>query len=537
MKRISYIILAAVLLLSGCGATATQAAAATTDTAAVSAAPAATALTATADTGSDDTLFTKRDLSGSYDAAEAVSILLQGDSATANAEGVSVDGSLITISAAGAYVLSGSLNNGTILVDAPEDAKVQLVLSGATVTAQDNAAIYVKQADKVFLTLAEGTENTLANGGDYSAAEEGVDAAVFSRCVLTLNGSGNLTVNAASGHGIVCKDDLVITGGSYTLTAAGHGMEGKDSLAVCGGSLTITAGGGSAAVTMKTADSMGGFHGTWGAWGDAQQADTDTADTPGKGLKSDGSITITGGSFLLDTADDALHAGGDLSISGGSFDISTADDALHADGNVLLTGGSFSIPYCYEGVEGLTITLEGGEFDITATDDGFNAADPTQGETTPGAANTSSYIIVNGGTVSVTSGGDCFDSNGDLTLNGGTLNLVCNGNGNTALDCDGTFTNNGGDVTTNDGSENGAGDFGNFGGFGGNQGGRGGNGGQQPGGFPGGNQGGPGAAAGTPPQGGSSGGNGTTQGGFPGGNVPDATSGATPEDSSSDGQL
>lgn len=500
-------------------------------------------------------LFSDRDLDGSYDESAAVRIQLEGETAVCDSDAVSIDGSRITLLDEGTYLVSGALTDGQIVVDAGDTDKVQIVLAGASLTCADSAAIYSKSADKVFLTLAEGTENTLTNGGSYTAIDENnIDSVVFSKTDLTLNGSGSLTIDAQAGHGVVSKDELTITGGSYTVTAAEHGMTGKDSLAVAGGDFTIISGkdglhaenaddsalgflyvadgtftitaqgdavsasgalqvdggtfdlttdGGSASVTMTTGDSFapggmgGGPGGQDGAplQGDppaggetpperpdnsggqlpelpAQPSGSETAsaaetaegtetaeDTVSqKGVKADGALTINGGTFTVDSADDCLHSGGALAVTGGTFTLSSGDDAIHSDDAVTIRAGEFSIPYCYEGVEGLSVTVEGGAFDVTAHDDGFNAAGGADSSGFGGrdeafAASEDSFITVNGGTITVVSDGDCLDSNGDLTVNGGTLDLTCNGNGNTALDCSGSYTNNGGSVTTNDGSE------------------------------------------------------------------------------------
>ena len=148
----------------------------------------------------------------------------------------------------------------------------------------------------------------------------------------------------------------------------------------------------------------------------------------------------------------------DITVSGGTFDIKSGDDAIHSDTNVNIQNGDFTISYCYEGIEGNSITIDNGSFNITAVDDGINAAGDDKSDI---------FITINGGTFVIVSSGDCIDSNNSLTLNGGSLNLTCNGNGNTALDCDGSYSNNGADVTTNDGSENNPGQMGGQGGFGG----------------------------------------------------------------------
>lgn len=451
----------------------------------------------------DNSLFSERDLAGTYDESSAVSISLNGTYAAVNGSGASVSGTTVTITEEGVYLLSGSLDNGQIIVDANKNDKIQLVLDNASITSQTSAPVYIRKADKVFITLADGSENCLENSGSYAAIDDSnIDSVIFSKADMTLNGNGELTILANAGHGIVSKDSLTIGNGIYWITAAEHGITAKDNLSIAAGSLNITAGedgihaknsedtalgnlciaggelviesgedavfasgslridggsyrlttgGGSKAGSMKPGDSRGG----WFGW-DMRMTDSN-ADTPSaKGIKSDGTITVTAGVFFLDTADDAVHAGGDILISGGDWSISTADDGIHADQNVIIQDGSFRIPYCYEGVEGLNVTVDGGTFDITSTDDGFNAAggmDASSGFRAPGGS--SNAITINGGSITIVSDGDSLDSNGSITLNGGKLRLVCNGNGNTAVDCDGNFVNNGADITTNDGSENG----------------------------------------------------------------------------------
>ena len=418
-----------------------------------------------------DTLFTERDLTQEADLTEAETIILAGQS--------------VTIDHAGVFVLSGSIENGQVLVEAGEEDKVQLVLDGVSIHAETGAAIEVETADKVFITLAQGSENMLSAG---AIDEEGADGVIYSKADLTLNGLGSLTVTADTGKGIVCKDTLAITGGIYSIQSAEHGITGKDALNIADGSFTITTGGGSQAVEMKASDDFGDRGGFMRNFGDRDMgtdmtppegsaprntplADTDTqaasqdeeTEVKAKGLKSDGPITVLAGSFTLDCADDAVHAGSDITISGGQWQIRTADDGIHSDEHVIIGGGSFDIPYCYEGIEGKNVTISGGTIQITATDDGINAAgeDSETGHRIPGVDN-GAVITVDGGEITIVSDGDCLDSNGSIVLNGGTLKLTCNGNGNTALDSESGVTNNGADVTTNDGSENGTG----FGGMG-----------------------------------------------------------------------
>mgnify|MGYP005750022739 FL=1 len=553
MKRFQRIVILAALtlaMLTGCGAVSRQS---STSTAVVGS-------TAVVENVAVDTdgLFSQRDLEQSWDESTAVRIELTGDTASSDSDAVQIDGGTVTITSEGVYVLSGTLSNGSITVDAGDEDKVQLVLNGVSVTSSDFAAIYAKNADKVFVTLAENTENTLVNENGFTEIDDNhVDAVIFSKCDLTLNGAGRLTVTSPAGHGIVSKDELTITGGIYTITASGHGLTGKGSVAIAagsfvidsgkdgihaededdseagfiylsdgdftitaqgdgisasgmleiaGGNYNITTGGGSAASGMKGGDSQlepgagqnGAAQGGQPGEPPAQSGQTDSKAPPEKpeedknpqidvndaeqekdftesnevssdstsqkGLKSSTSVIVQAGNFTLDTADDGVHSNGTVTITGGEWTIRTGDDGIHADGALTITGGSFSIPYCYEGIEGSTITINGGTFDITANDDGLNAADGTSNA--PGMANENCWIEINDGEFTIVSDGDSIDSNGDLTINGGTLDLTCNGNGNTAIDTDGTYTNNGGDVTTNDGSENGSGEMGSFGGQG-----------------------------------------------------------------------
>lgn len=379
-------------------------------------------------------MFTKRDLSGTYEEGEAVKITLSGKTATCDSSNVQIENGVVTIKAAGVYVLSGTLTDGTIVVDAGDDDKVQLVLDGVSITAADYAAIYAKNADKVFVTLAEGTENTLTVSGDYVQTDDNnVDAVIFAKCDLTLGGSGSLTVKDTVGHGIVSKDDLVVTGGTYTIESQNHCLNGKDS------------------------------------------------------------VRIADGTFTLTCDEDGIHAGNDdqqdgyIYIEGGDIDISVGDDALHAEGLLIITGGDIDISKSYEGIEGYKILVTGGDIDVAASDDGFNAAggssdnsgdnkggnsDGTgdnkggfgegpggdmngnapparpdsngQSSSTPGGpgmggagmdADYDAYILITGGTININADGDGIDSNGYLGIAGGNVYVLGpSNNGNGALD-------------------------------------------------------------------------------------------------------
>ena len=271
-------------------------------------------------------MFTKRDLAETYEESKAVKITLSGKTATCDSSNVHIEDGVVTIKAAGVYVLSGTLTDGTVVVDAGDDDKVQLVLDGVSITTADYAAIYAKNADKVFVTLAEETENSLTVSGDYVQTDDNnVDAAIFAKCDLTLGGSGSLTVKDTTGHGIVSKDDLVVTGGTYVIESQDHCLNGKDS------------------------------------------------------------VRIADGTFTLTCDEDGIHAGNDdqqdgyIYIEGGDIDISVGDDAMHAEGLLIITGGDIDISKSYEGIEGYKILVTGGDINVAASDDGFNAAGGSSG--------------------------------------------------------------------------------------------------------------------------------------------------------------
>ena len=401
-----------------------------------------------------DDSFTKRDLSGKWKESEAKTIALS---------------SSVTITEAGVYVLTGTLADGTVTVNAGKDDNVQLVLNGVSITASQSAAILVENAHKVFITLAEGTENTLTSTGFDENSD--VDAAIFARDDIVFNVTGSLTVTSLK-HGILGKDDVKFASGTYAITAQGRGVDAKDGVAIADGSFTIvsqkdairsrnkdeaeegyvlifggefdlTVGGGSANGAVHT-DSMFTGRGGWNT--SSANADTDSM----KGIKASGALTILGGSLTIDAADDALHSDTDVIIYGGNLTIQTGDDALHADSELTINGGDIAILKSYEGLEAAAITVNGGNVSLTSSDDGMNSSG---GNDSSGFgwndmfANDGSSITINGGNVHVNASGDGIDSNGDLIVNGGTL--VVSGptnSANGALDANGSLTVTGGTV-------------------------------------------------------------------------------------------
>lgn len=315
-------------------------------------------------------LFSDRDRETSYNEKSVVRVTLDDAGSTVLSPLASVSGNTVTLKAEGEYLLSGTLSDGRIVVDAPKTAKLHVILSGASVNSESGCALYIKQADKVFLTVEENTKNELSNSGDYEQTDDNnVDAVLFSKEDLTVNGNGKLTVTAIYGHGIVSKDDLTVTGGSLSVTAEKHGLSGKDAVKIGGGTLDITA-------------------------------------------KKDG--------IHAENKDDASL--GYVYIGDGTLQIAAEDDGISAASAVQIAGGTVTVSESYEGIEGQTVLIAGGTTTVTARDDGLNAAGGSDSTNAPGRfGDSSASLSITGGTVTINAEGDGVDSNGDLTVSGGEL--------------------------------------------------------------------------------------------------------------------
>ena len=291
-----------------------------------------------------DTEFTDREKSGSYKASEAVKITLNKTTATVSGSGAKADGSTITITEEGVYIVRGTLEDGQIIVNASDSDKVQIVLDGVHINCKTNAAIYVREADKVFITLAENSSNTLGGGNEYTQIDDNtVDGVIFSKSNLVCNGTGSLTIEADYKHGIVSKDDLVITGGTYKIAAADNGITAKDQIKILNGSFDIDAA--NSAVKAKNTD-------------DAEL----------------GNIYIAGGIFTIEAEQDGFHATGSIVVDDGTITVNSGDDGFHAELDTVIHGGTILVEKSNEGLEGKRVVVNGGDITINASDDGINAA-------------------------------------------------------------------------------------------------------------------------------------------------------------------
>ncbi len=398
------------------------------------------------------------------------------DSLAAEGPNYTLGGGKLKITGDGTYVLSGKLSDGQIIVDAPKDADVRLVLCGVEIHCSSSAPIFVNSADKAIISLPEGMENKLSDNGE-STTSDGIEitAALFSRESLTINGTGTLNVTGAK-DGITSKDTLKITGGIINVDAKDDGIVGKDrvlirdgnitvnavgdgikstndtdpdygyiyveggkiavtsdadgldaqtSILIIGGELDIKTGGGSANVTSSGQMQGGGFFGRY-PQGGGQSAIINSVSA--KALKAGAYLDISGGTFVIDSADDAIHSNDTVRINRGKLDISTGDDGIHANTKLEISGGEIVIAKSYEGIEAQDLTVTGGYIDVTSSDDGFNAAGGSDGDTDGDRMwqdrfNTSQNVNfeISGGEIYVNAQGDGIDSNGSLTISGGAV--------------------------------------------------------------------------------------------------------------------
>lgn len=363
-------------------------------------------------------VFSNRDFKTEYQ-ENCTYIQLNGSNATCESNAVEINGSTITIKDEGTYVVSGTLDDGMMVVDSEKTDKTQIVLNGATIHSKTSAAIYIKQSDKVFITLEKGTENVVSNGGNFTNIDDNeIDGVIFSKDDLTLNGTGSLSIKSPKGHGIVSKDDLIITGGNYKIDVATHGLSANDMLGIADGAFSIVSG------------------------------------------------------------EDSIHCDMNIYIENGTFAIDAKDDAIHADETLLVSGGKINITNSYEGLEALDIKVTGGDIQIVASDDGINAAGGTDSSGFGGMGNdqfgrtggrpdkgqggrpngpgggfggpggmqsgsSDGSIVISGAAVYIKAYGDGIDANGTLEISGGTVTVCGPTQGDTATldyDVSGTIT-------------------------------------------------------------------------------------------------
>ena len=418
--------------------------------------------------------------SADYTTANATLVTLTDSSATAKGKytGYEIDGTDVSITAAGTYVFSGDCNNGSITVKKGVTG-VTIVLNGLTLTNDDSAAITLNKTAEASLIAAAGTTNTVAD--TEGSSDENAAVKVKSGAALAIGGKGTLTVDGNAKNGIKGAADAVITiaEGKLNINAANDGLSCDDELNITGGTLSITAGGDAVKASPDTGENpdttslgnvtISGGTLTLNVAEDGIQADGDLTISGGtfhvktngghttaltddsascKGFKAGKTLTVTGGTLTVDSADDALHASTDVTISGGTLTLATGDDGVHADNDLVIgTKGASStstprinITASYEGLEGTTVTVYSGDIDVAASDDGVNAANSTLGERSDKYA-----INIAGGDLYIDAGSDGLDSNNDINITGGKVEVYgADAVMDAAIDYDGTFTLSGG---------------------------------------------------------------------------------------------
>lgn len=420
-------------------------------------------------------------VSSAYTSSNATLISFTDSAVTADGaySGYKIEGTDVSITAAGTYVFSGDCDDGSITVK-KDVTGVTLVLNGLTLTNADSAAITLNKTAEAALIAAAGSENTVADTA--GANDENAAVKVKSGASLSLSGTGTLTACGNTKNGIKGASDAVITVDELTLNieAADDGLSCDDELTIKGGRVNITAGGDAVKASPDTDDAenpdttslgnvtVSGGTMTLTAANDGVQADGDLTVTGGtfavtangghttaltddsascKGLKAGKTLTVSGGTVNVDSADDALHAN-DVTVSGGTLTLASGDDAVHAD-NDLVVGvkGSSStsnpkidITASYEGLEGTTVSVYSGDIDVAASDDGVNAANSDLGERSDKYA-----INIAGGDLYIDACSDGLDSNNDITMTGGKVEVYgADAMMDAAIDYDGTFTLSGG---------------------------------------------------------------------------------------------
>jgi len=406
--------------------------------------------------------FSDRDMDFSRD-EDAVLISLEGDKISCSSTSVELNGSTATVKSDGCYIIRGSLKNGAVIVDADKEDKLQLVLDGAEISSENSAAIYIKQADKVFITLAESSENSLSSTGEFAAVDENnIDAALFSKDDLTVNGLGKLSVSSPEGHGIVSKDSLKICGAEISVECSGHGLSANDDICISGAAISVNSGkdglhaendeneelgyiylektsldisaqgdgisassavtvaegeyriisGGGSAEAPEQTDrmpgmGMGGIGPGGGSRGGAWQGGGRYGSRPSEGFTPPG--------WQMPQADEKEQTGENtvstkgikadrlMNIKGGIFVIDSADDTLHSNGSLEISNGEFELTSGDDAIHSEEeLWISGGSINIGKSYEGIEAL----------------HINISGGSISAVSADDGLNAAGGTDQSG-----------------------------------------------------------------------------------------------------------------------
>lgn len=454
--------------------------------------------------------YTSDELSGEWSNYNA-KITLDDEKTVIEGKGVTVSNNTITINSAGSYYITGTISDGNIVIEASKDDEVQLVLDNASITSTTTAPINGVKADKLTITLVEGSTNTVTDSSSYTvftdSEDEEPDGAIFTKTDLVINGTGKLVVNANYLDGIVSKDGLKIINSNIKITSEDDGIRGKDYVVINNADIDINSKGdgikstnskdttlgyiaieggnininseedgiqaetvlnisqdtninitttGEVASSNKEEFGFGGFN--RGGYYETTSSTTDTSENSAssKGLKAGTEITIESGNIVVSSTDDSIHSNGIIIINGGNMKLSGGDDGIHADTNIVINDGDIDISKSYEGIESSYIEINGGTISVVSSDDGINICGGSDGSSMGGRPGQNGFsstsdsnrkLVINGGNIKVNANGDGLDSNGSIYITGGTI-LVAGptSSGNGALDYDNECVVTGGDL-------------------------------------------------------------------------------------------
>jgi len=418
--------------------------------------------------------YSTNDLDTSYDEANVEKITFNETSISSDGALASINGSTLTLSAAGDYLISGNLSDGQIIIAADKEDVIHIFFDNVSITNKDGSPFVQLNADKVVVTLLENTVNTLIDGTSYTLnRDEDPDATIFAKDDLTINGLGTLNVTSNTKNGIHGSNDIKIIDASVNVTAAKDGIKGKDSVSLKDAQLLINADNDGIQATNDLDQGLGYIDIDGGiitiiAGLDGIQAETQVlisdgiitidagsqagSNDSGKGIKALLDLTIEGGTLdITSQAEDTLNSKGTLTISAGTIELNAQDDAITANETLLINGGDINISTSYEGLESAEVIINGGTIHLVALDDGINTCTGTvayvDGPTGNMTQDDGSTLTITGGTIFLSALGDGVDSNGTITMSGGTLiayGPTANNNG--TLDYNKSFTLTGGTI-------------------------------------------------------------------------------------------
>lgn len=390
-----------------------------------------------------DSLFTAEDKEIGYSDTDSSVINLSEEKIFTDAYNVEIDGSTATVTSAGTYIITGNLTGGSIIINSDDDSEIRLVLSGVNIESSSASAIQVENAGKVYITLAENTENFLSGDTSFSQSGEN-DGVIYSKSDLTLNGRGSLSISSTSASGIVSEKNITITGGTINISAGGYGISASESVRISSAMISVDSDDSGIYTYNEKADSSGFIYISDGIFninsagsavdaksillieGGAFNINSTGGYSSGYGLSAGEEVSVSSGEFVLYTADSALNSGSKVSVNGGTFTIYSGNNGIEGKSTVLIGEAKIDILKSYIGIEGETVYIHDAALGITSDDDGINAAGGNDGSGLADgeeaeALSSSAGIRILSGNIDINASGDGIDSARDISVSDGTI--------------------------------------------------------------------------------------------------------------------